>query len=401
VGRTNELITTVAELYEAAVQPAGLSRLAEIVAGALDTDSGFLGLLARPGVHQNGTPNMVGLPSATANFDDWARTAYAEHYHGCNLWFERGIKRGFPAVVLGDELASSDELLRSEWYEYCRQLDAFHVIGAQFHVNDAFSAQFGAHRPRRRRAFNESSRQMMQVLLPHLQRSIQLQMRLGLSDQIRALTLDLFERAGVGVLILDRQMRLLFANSLAERLLDNSSGLRVANGRVSVARASAVTFERMVARAAQTSSGEGLDAGGMLTVGYAPGKTLRLLVSPLPRDGFGAGSLGPAVMVLAADDQAVPAWAPEQLQNAFGLTRAEALLLAALVTGESVSDHARRLGISVETARTHLKHVLNKTGHHRQVDLVRTVLADPLLRFGSGAGSGSDLGGAADGGLGH
>ena len=376
-----DLHAVVSEIYAAALEANGLDKLAAIVAEALGTRSGFLALLDRPEPGQAALPAMVGLPSATENFDDWARTAYAEHYHQCNLWFEKGVRRGFPAIVLGQELVSPEQLIASEWYEYCRRLDAFHVLGAQFHVDGQLSGQFGAHRPRGSSSFDEASRRTMSVLLPHLQRALQIQLRLGLYDQVQAVTLDLLERVGFGVLILDEARRLLFANRPAERVLAEEGGLRVSKGRVRAAAGAARDFDRMVAEAARTSSGAGLGAGGMLNVPVRGGEALRLFISPLPRERVAFGVAAPAVLVLLGDPDAAAPRRADQLRKAFGLTQAEALLLSALLAGERLSEHADRMGISIGTARTHLKHLLAKTGHHRQVDLVRAVSSDPLLRI--------------------
>ena len=71
----------------------------------------------------------------------------------------------------------------------------------------------------------------------------------------------------------------------------------------------------------------------------------------------------------------------DRLQSHFGLTPAEARLALHLVTGETLRSAAVKLGISYETARTHLKNIFNKTGTCRQTQLIviiLTVLPDCL-----------------------
>ena len=60
--------------------------------------------------------------------------------------------------------------------------------------------------------------------------------------------------------------------------------------------------------------------------------------------------------------------------GAFGFTPAEARLVAQLVTGQALPDIAKCLGISFETARTHLARARAKTDAASQLDLVRLVL---------------------------
>jgi DNA-binding CsgD family transcriptional regulator len=54
--------------------------------------------------------------------------------------------------------------------------------------------------------------------------------------------------------------------------------------------------------------------------------------------------------------------------------------MAALVDGERLEHYADRQQISINTARTQSKQVFAKTGHGRQADLIREVLANPALR---------------------
>ncbi|GGC98995.1 helix-turn-helix transcriptional regulator [Aquisalinus flavus] len=59
----------------------------------------------------------------------------------------------------------------------------------------------------------------------------------------------------------------------------------------------------------------------------------------------------------------------------YGLTVSEKKLLVSLAGGFSVPDHARRTGISVNTARVHMQNLLDKTGAGGQVDLIKMLLA--------------------------
>ncbi len=56
-----------------------------------------------------------------------------------------------------------------------------------------------------------------------------------------------------------------------------------------------------------------------------------------------------------------PAMDAARLMDMFGLTRAEAAILPALIAGETTSAVARALGLSTHTVRTHVRAVLAKT----------------------------------------
>ncbi|OLC82548.1 MAG: hypothetical protein AUH72_06450 [Acidobacteria bacterium 13_1_40CM_4_65_8] len=64
----------------------------------------------------------------------------------------------------------------------------------------------------------------------------------------------------------------------------------------------------------------------------------------------------------------------------YGLTPAEAAFAVLLASGHSVESAAAKIGISVLTARTHLKRVFRKTRSHTQTQLVQLRLRATLGR---------------------
>jgi DNA-binding CsgD family transcriptional regulator len=57
----------------------------------------------------------------------------------------------------------------------------------------------------------------------------------------------------------------------------------------------------------------------------------------------------------------------------FALTAGEARVVAQLVSGGGVTKAASRLNIAPSTVRSHLTHIMEKTGTHRQAELVKIV----------------------------
>jgi DNA-binding CsgD family transcriptional regulator len=63
----------------------------------------------------------------------------------------------------------------------------------------------------------------------------------------------------------------------------------------------------------------------------------------------------------------------------YGFTQAEAQLVGALTQGTCMSDYAESRAVSLNTVKTQLKHVLAKTGVHRQAELVGLILGIPTF----------------------
>ncbi|HEY8334348.1 MAG TPA: helix-turn-helix transcriptional regulator [Tardiphaga sp.] len=84
-------------------------------------------------------------------------------------------------------------------------------------------------------------------------------------------------------------------------------------------------------------------------------------------------------IVLVTDPEHSPLPKQSLIQLTLGLSHGEARIALALIKGASLVQAAQRLGISHETARTHLKSVFAKTRTNRQSELV--VLLNRISRI--------------------
>jgi len=99
-----------------------------------------------------------------------------------------------------------------------------------------------------------------------------------------------------------------------------------------------------------------------------PGAVIHVL--PLVRsahDIFSSGDMLVVANLVGTGQKRVPA---AMLTALFDLSPSEAKLAAGLAMGNSVTETAAELGVTVKTARTYLERVFAKTGTHRQSDLV-------------------------------
>ena len=58
-----------------------------------------------------------------------------------------------------------------------------------------------------------------------------------------------------------------------------------------------------------------------------------------------------------------------------GLTASELRVLLAMAPGLSIKEAAQMLGISENTARTHLQHIYSKTGTSKQSELIHMFMS--------------------------
>lgn len=86
-------------------------------------------------------------------------------------------------------------------------------------------------------------------------------------------------------------------------------------------------------------------------------------------------------MVIIVDPELQPDPPATLLRRLYRLTNSEAQVALLVMRGEGLAPIAERLCVSLTTVKTHLQHVFDKTGVHRQAELVRLLAAlNPLRR---------------------
>jgi DNA-binding CsgD family transcriptional regulator len=183
------------------------------------------------------------------------------------------------------------------------------------------------------------------------------------------------------MIAVDAQATVLFANPTAERLLRAGLGLTCRQGCLGATDPTKEDeLRRLIRQAGLAALGRSSEAGGVLALPRPEGRPLSLLVCPLRPHALTLGTSVPAALLIFGDPDASSSTSTQALIEIYGLTPAEARLMAALVDGERLEDYADRQRISINTVRTQSKQVFAKTGQARQADLIREVLANPALR---------------------
>ncbi len=125
----------------------------------------------------------------------------------------------------------------------------------------------------------------------------------------------------------------------------------------------------------------GYGPGGELEVGrVSPRSPLHVTVTPLcskvpltdlPWIGVGT----PVAIITMTDPDIARRRCEKTLRLRFDLTFAEAAFAGEILKGDGRKAAARRCGITVGTAKTHLASIFEKTGTHRQAELIRVLHA--------------------------
>lgn len=224
-------------------------------------------------------------------------------------------------------------------------------------------------------------------LAPHFHRAIKLQKQLLEIDLHKRTALDALNLLPVGILIVDADAHVLFANQTAERLGREEGGIRLFGEQVWASDPKQTAEIRAKIRHAVVSAGEGRLLPGWSTAlkRPAPHRPLSLTVSPLWGNHL-KSSLGflqrPYGILFLSDPDSAQETHSELFQRLYGLTLTEAVVLKQLCEGRKPQGIAEILGVSIKTVRAHLSNLFAKTTTSRQSELIRLALASqPQARF--------------------
>jgi DNA-binding CsgD family transcriptional regulator len=193
---------------------------------------------------------------------------------------------------------------------------------------------------------------------------------------------EALSRLGVGVLALDAQRRVVFANPVGQRLFGDEINLLVGSTSHLSSDPARSAFAQAISHAIRAEPDD-LVAAPTPVLLPRPNMDRPLAIYVLPI--LMSASRNHAflthvrVIVLAIDPRIDSPADPALVRDLLGLTLGEARVASLIGSGLAPKEAAQKLGISDETARTALKRVFSKTGVSRQSEL-SALLAKLVLR---------------------
>ena len=231
----------------------------------------------------------------------------------------------------------------------------------------------GLHRGAPDEVIDEAMRRRISLVAPHVRRAILIGKVFGRKFSEAAIFASILDQLNAGLFLVDRDGRIIHANTTGRRIVGIDDFLRAINGRL-VAR-DADANRAMQAAFARKGSLEA-DAKGIALPLTAEDRDCHVVHVLPQRLGAGpgtarAGAVTAAVVVCKTRLEIPPA--PEIIGRAYQLTPTELRVLLAIVSVGGISEVAASLGVSASTIKTHVGRLFAKTGSTRQADLVKLV----------------------------
>ncbi len=217
---------------------------------------------------------------------------------------------------------------------------------------------------------------VIDVLRPHFDRALRLNRRIFESQQERNIVAELLERLPLGMMIVNGESQILAYNCKLDKLISTKNGLYLTDGVLGAKSSTDTARLRRLIRA--VANGEKPDGAAVYLSRDDTSLPLSALVIPLTGSASEAVDDNQVALLFAAQEilLEIP---QETLMSLYRFTSAEARLVSSLVRNANLNSIADDFGVSKHTLRTQLKSVYEKTGTHRQAELVRQVITGPAM----------------------
>jgi DNA-binding CsgD family transcriptional regulator len=216
---------------------------------------------------------------------------------------------------------------------------------------------------------------LIEALVPNIRATVRLERQLmatrARSDDLHGVLDGLLH----GVVLVDADGHATFTNRLAKQIADERDGFAIDGGTVRASKSQdTLRLHSLLARITTSEPHEA--SSDVLALTRPSGRrALVALISPLPEPrAMQIGRQRPVALITISDPERGGIPDAPVIRAVLGLTIAEARLARLLAQGYTLEQTARRQGLRMETVRTRLKTVFEKTSTHRQVELVSLIL---------------------------
>jgi DNA-binding CsgD family transcriptional regulator len=252
------------------------------------------------------------------------------------------------------------------------------AMGANLVSEDRFSSLICVWNAPGNDSLTTEQLRLFEVVLPHIMRAVRINRRLRDLEIAKVAPPERFDALPEAVLLTDASARVVRANAAGKRMLDTEDAISVRDGRLTVLGTSDA-LQKLVSSCAPNIFAGGGPGGEIKVPRDSSRSRLRVTVAPLRAKiplkdlpWIGVGS--PVAIVTVMDPDLARRQKEKNLRVHFDLTAAEAAFAGEILKGDGRKAAAQRCGISDGTAKTHLANIFEKTGTHRQAELIRLLL---------------------------
>lgn len=361
------------ELYEGPLEPYPFQGFLKQLRATLGLNYATI-LMRPPDVADDGLILSSGENLAPTNVDLAEQSAaYTYHYYAIDPLNNPPLNK----VILIDDVIPADQLLSNEYYKLCMLPHGIRYTAAvDLLCDNGQRISVRLCRPADAPPFSVADREFIQLLCSHIRRAVSTSTKLVQLDSERQLYARAISGRDIGIAMLDKTGRIMRTNAAADRLFKDKDGISRVHDEIHLKQSE--LNERLRALIRDTLAAQQRDETVPVQALAVPRPSRKndyeLVVKAVPVDRYLEQRNTPHLTVFISDPATHVAISSRTLITLYHLTPAEATLSILLADGKSLEDIAKASGITLNTARAHLRSVFQKTGVTQQSMLVSLVL---------------------------
>lgn len=277
-----------------------------------------------------------------------------------------------------DRMFTPEQLSKDRFYqEFFRPIGLVETLGGHIYSDRGNFSLIGLIRGADRKPFGDDDIADLERLIPHMARALQLRQAFFRIDAKSLGLQATANRLSAGLVLLDEEGTSVFVNAAMQSIAQRADGLALDRS----GRPMPVNVEARRRFDALIMDVIGGGAGGILSVQRDGLRNYVVMIAPAPWSSVQSEweRRGPTgAIVIVHDPEIGVRDAVEILEQGLHLTKGAARVVAALAGDDDLKSFAEREGVTIHTARFHLRTAFMRTGTRNQAEVVR--MAVRLLR---------------------
>jgi len=362
-----QLSELIGDVYDAALDP-------ELWPTALAGISRFVGGPATSLYTKDATSKSGSIYHDDGGIDRRFVALYFEKYVKLDPTTTRHFFTEIGHAVSTIDILPYDEFRETRFYkEWARPQHLVDHLSAVLDKSLTSVSLFGVFRHERDGLVDDEARRRMALIVPHVRRAVLVGRAMAEKAAEAAAFIDTFDAIRAGMFLIDASGHIVHANVAGHEILAAGTLFRGPAGRLTAADAG--TDRVLHEIFAGASGGDAVIGTRGIALPLTANDGERYVAHVLPLTSGARQRAGYAAVAALFVQKATldrPS-VPEVLLKAYGLTPTELRVLLAVVEIGGAPEVAEALGIAETTVKFHLKALFEKTGSHRQADLIKLV----------------------------
>ncbi len=301
------------------------------------------------------------------------RQTYAEQHSIRNPWLMSNMDYQAGRIMIGAELLRPQDLVRTDFYQhFLKQQNLYHRLCGVLVREQDVAYYLAIYRAETQVPFKDQDKQQLEPILQHFKLALENHWALLHTRSLSAAIQSITDQLTPAVFLVDGDARLLFHNHTADQILERQQGLSSKHSHLTAAtHAEQRALQEAIQEIAQKQDPITGEKTKIITISNNTNPPLVISIRALDREVCSPfGEHRKAVVLIVKNPDSIHDENNCPLTRLYQLTSAQARLTSLILSGYNLAHAAKKLNVSDNTVRSHLKQVFLKTDTHSQMELV-------------------------------